>query len=206
MDKSRDEELLEQELETEGSLSDEIVKRWDPEKLLRMVARRAGRGERLDEATRARFEKQLGVDLSRVRIYTGEFAEEVTRAHSAEALTVGTTGMILMRGSPGRSLGTGAGQSLLAHELTHVAQAERGVHHARDVGAAPLATEEHEAEAEEAEAEEASGSRGPTPEPTETPAERAEQLERRIRQRVMEMFADDEWVRRVRNGSGSFRP
>ena len=42
------------------------------------------------------------------------FAEEMTRAHSAEALTIGTTGMVLMSGTPDRSMATSDGQALLA--------------------------------------------------------------------------------------------
>ena len=53
-------------------------------------------------------------------------------------------------GTTDRASGT-AGQALLAHELTHVAQAERGLFRAgRGVDMA-LATEEHEHEAEAAE-------------------------------------------------------
>src|SRR5262245_43727755 len=87
------------ELEAAGTLSDEIAKKWDPERLLRLVSKQAGRGEKLDQTTRAKFEGRLGVDLSRVRIYTGEFAQQMTKAHRAEALTIGNTGMILMSGA-----------------------------------------------------------------------------------------------------------
>ncbi len=194
-----DEELLEQE-----GLSEEIAKRWDPERLLRLVAHRAGKGERLDEVTRAKFEGRLGADLGNVRIYSGEFAEEITRAHSAEAVTVGSTGMILMRGLPERSMAGSAGDSLLAHELTHVAQAQGGVHRLAAQGsAAPLATEEHEAEAEEHEAAESSGARQAS---SQTEGEREEDLKDKVRKRVMEMFAADERVLLVRSGPGHFRP
>ena len=197
MDNSDDEQLA------QLGLSEEIAKRWDPERLLRAVARSAGHGERLDEATRSKFEGRLGADLSNVRIYSGQFAEEITRAHNAEAVTVGSTGMILMRGLPERSMAGAAGQSLLAHELTHVAQAQPGVHRIAAEGAdAPLATEEHEAEAEAMEAAEASGSQGQG----STEGEQDEDLKDKVRKRVMEMFASDERVHRVRNGPGHFRP
>jgi hypothetical protein len=194
-----DDELLEQE-----GLSEEIAKRWDPERLLRMVARRAGQGQRLDEATRSKFEGRLGADLSKVRIYSGEFAEEITRAHSAEAVTVGSTGMILMRGLPGRSMAGAAGEALLAHELTHVAQSQGGMHRLAAQGSsAPLATEQHEAEAEENEAA-ASGAAKQASSPSDGKQEEA--IKDKIRKRVMEMFAADERVLLVRSGPGHFRP
>src|SRR5688572_11945595 len=101
-----DEERLLREQEERGedggrlSLNDEIARRWDPAKLLRMVGRGGGTGAPLDATTRAHFERRLGVDLGGVRVYTGEFAEKVTSRHSAEAVTVGGTGMIFMSGTP----------------------------------------------------------------------------------------------------------
>src|SRR4051812_26511436 len=92
-----------------------------------MVSRRAGRGDPLDPTTRAKYEKRFGVDLGHVRVITGEFAEEFTRKREAYAVTVGGTGMILMGNSPEKAMHTAAGQGLLAHELTHVAQATRGL-------------------------------------------------------------------------------
>src|SRR5215468_12050589 len=90
-----------------------------------MLSRRAGKGERLDYSIRQKYEKRFGVDLGHVRIYTGEFAEEFNRQRSAYAVTIGSTGMILMGGSPEKSMGSSSGQALLAHELTHVAQQSR---------------------------------------------------------------------------------
>jgi hypothetical protein len=201
-----DDDTLLAEGEDSESLSDEIAERWDPERLLSAVARRAGRGERLDETTRARYERRLGVDLSRVRIYTGEFAEEVTRAHGAEAVTIGTTGMILMRGTPDKSMATTAGRALLAHELTHVAQSLRGVHRAASFGdSAPLATEEHEAEAEAAEAAEHQDAAGGDSDTQDARADE-EAVREAVRERVLQMIADSERVRRLRNGSRGFRP
>ena len=107
-DRDTDQEL--EELEPAGRedeldiLSDAIVRRYDPDRLLQSVSKRAGKGQRLDLATRARYEKRLGVDLSRVRVYTGEFARQVTDAHGADAITVGNTGMIMMSGSADRSM------------------------------------------------------------------------------------------------------
>jgi hypothetical protein len=127
-------------------LTDELARKYDPERLLRMVSRRAGKGERLDQSIRDKYEKRFGVDLGHVRIYTGEFAEEFNRQRNAYAVTIGSTGMILMGGSPDKAMGSAAGQALLAHELTHVAQAKGGLHR-KASGDMPF-TEEHEAEAE----------------------------------------------------------
>ena len=137
-------------------LTDELARKYDPERLLRMVSKRAGKGEALDHAIRSRYEKRFGVDLSHVRVYTGEFAEEFNRKRDAYAVTIGSTGMILMGGSPEKSMAGASGQALLAHELTHVAQAQRhgggGLHRKASFdGGMPFA-EEHEVEAEHTEA------------------------------------------------------
>src|ERR1043165_1143282 len=107
--------------------------------MLRMMSRRAGKGERLDHSIREKYEKRFGVDLGHVRIYTGEVADGVKPQRSAYAVTIGSTGMILMGGSPEKSMGSVAGQALLAHELTHVAQAHKGLHKS-GVGAMPFAS------------------------------------------------------------------
>src|SRR5215471_4321690 len=143
-----------EELPPEG-LSEELAKKWDPDKLMKMLVKRAGRGDALDVAVRQRYERRFGVDLGHVRVYTGEFAEEFAKQHEANAVTIGATGMILMGGHADKSPAGIAGEALLAHELTHVAQAERGMHFDRNN--APLATEAHEAEAEAVEHEVAQG-------------------------------------------------
>ena len=109
-------------------ISDELARKYDPERLLKMLAGRAGRGEALDHALRSKYEKRFGVDLGHVRVYSGEFAEEFNRQRGAYAVTIGSTGMILMGGSPEKSMASSSGQALLAHELTHVAQAKGGLH------------------------------------------------------------------------------
>lgn len=129
-------------------LTDELAKKYDPERLLRMVSRRAGKGERLDQSIRAKYEQRFGVDLGHVRIYTGEFAEEFNRQRGAYAVTIGSTGMILMGGSPEKSMASVSGQALLAHELTHVAQAQKGLHRKATFSSGMPFAEEHEAEAE----------------------------------------------------------
>jgi len=188
------------------ALTDELARKYDPERMLRMVSRRAGKGESLDHAIRAKYEKRFGVDLGHVRVYTGEFAEEFNRKRGAYAVTVGSTGMILMGGSPDRSMGSASGQALLAHELTHVAQAKGGLHPSM-----PFAQEhddlEGPAEAEEAKVLRQGGSHGDdTKAATEAAsAETAskEDLERSIellKNRVMELAADAALNQTLRSG------
>ena len=134
-------------------LTDELAKKYDPERLLKIVAAKAGKGDALDASLRHKYEKRFGVDLGHVRLYTGEFAERFARERSAYALTVGNTGMIMMGNSPEKSMASAEGQALLAHELTHVAQQSRhagGGIHRKALNALTFA-EEHEVEAEEVE-------------------------------------------------------
>jgi hypothetical protein len=186
-------------------ISDEIARKYDPERLLKMIARRAGRGESLDHSLRSKYEKKFGVDLGHVRIYSGEFAEEFNRRRDAHAVTIGATGMILMGGSPERSMGSTAGQALLAHELTHVAQQARhagGGLHRKATQDMPF-TEEHEAEAEAVEAEEGQGaSRAAADEGSarlRAEEDREQKLEE-IRDRVLEMAADAARTQYARTG------
>lgn len=197
--------------ELSEELAQDIAKRWDPERLMQLVAARAGKGEQLDHSLRARYEKKLGVDLGHVRIYTGEFAEEFNRSRSAEAVTIGGTGMILMGNVPERSMATAAGQALLAHELTHVAQAERGVHRAaKDM---ELATDEHEAEAQAAEHEELGEQGGHSGQnahaehaKVESEDAKSKQLSQQVRDLVVQMFGDAMRTHYERSGPRPRRP
>ena len=190
-------------------LTDELARKYDPERLLRILSKRAGKGERLDHSIRQKYEKRFGVDLGHVRIYTGEFAEEFNRQRGAYAVTVGSTGMILMGGSPEKSMGSASGQALLAHELTHVAQAQRGLHRkATSSGGMPFA-EEHEAEAEAVEQSVAAS--GGSHDSTTAAAHAASaavaakvalgRAIEQIKQRVYDMAADAARNQMLRNGS-----
>ncbi len=192
--------------EREGrlALSDEIARRWDPSMISRAVSKRGSAGQPLEGLTRARYERQLGVDLGDVRIHTGPFAEHVTRQHTAEAVTVGGTGMIFMRGTPDRSPATASGQALLAHELTHVAQAARGIYRSAPGQPAPLATAEHEAEAEAVEAQVLSGNAPPGAAPA--PAMTEEEMIAQVMSRVAELLYEEERVFEARNGETRIRP
>lgn len=198
--------------ELSDELSEEIANRWDPERILKLVATRAGRGESLDATLRSRYERKLGVDLSHVRVFTGELAQEINKTYNADAVTIGNTGMILMAGSAEKSMATAEGQALLAHELTHVAQSKRGVFRdARFGDDMPLATEEHEAEAEQVQAEELAeaqgGGGGGRGGGDEAPGEdKGQKLTELVLARVLDMFAESGRVMLVRGGPFARRP
>ena len=197
----------EEQLPPDG-LSEEVAKKWDPEKLMKMLVKRAGKGEALDHALRQRYESRFGVDLGHVRVYTGEFAEEFAKQHSANAVTIGGTGMIMMGGHADMSPIGASGQALLAHELTHVAQAERGMQF--DRSSAPLATEQNEAEAEAVEAEVHAQQSGAAAHHEHQAKQKAAKDERemveQIKLRVMDMFAEAGRVHWLRNGGDPRRP
>jgi len=75
-------------------------------------------GVSLDLFTKTRLEAFLGVDLGEVRVHTGPVARELSRATEADAITLGRDVYITPE-----KLGSIEGAGLLAHEVTHVAQA-----------------------------------------------------------------------------------
>lgn len=80
-------------------------------------------GQPLDAATRAFFEPRFGTDLSHVRVHTD--AKAVGSASAVNALAY-TGGRNIIFGAGQHTTGTSAGQRLMAHELTHVAQQRAG--------------------------------------------------------------------------------
>jgi hypothetical protein len=144
-----DDDNIDQNEQRAEQLTDELAKKYDPARLLKVVAKRAGRGDPLEHSVRQKYERRFGVDLGHVRIYSGEFAQEFNRQRNAYAVTVGSTGMILM-GKSAEKTGI-AGEALLAHELTHVAQQAKGLHRKASFGGAMPFAEEHEAEADSVE-------------------------------------------------------
>ena len=90
--------------------------------IAREIDERRGRGSELDRDARSKLETAMGEDFSDVRIHNDAEAHELSKAVSAEAFTTGSDVFFQSgRYDPGSS----AGQKLLAHELTHVAQ-QRG--------------------------------------------------------------------------------
>lgn len=83
----------------------------------------ASPGKQLDESQRAKFEAGMLHDLSQVRIHADEKAAESAESVEALAYTVGKD-VVFGRGQfqPGSS----QGDRLLAHELAHTVQQERG--------------------------------------------------------------------------------
>ncbi|MCB0160018.1 MAG: DUF4157 domain-containing protein, partial [Caldilineaceae bacterium] len=75
----------------------------------------------LDAETRAFMEPRFGMDFSRVRVHTDGQAAASAQAMNAQAFTVGDD-IVFDEGRYAPQ--TPAGQELLAHELTHVAQQE----------------------------------------------------------------------------------
>lgn len=188
-------------------LGDELAKKYDPERLLSLVSKRAGKGQSLDHSVRSKYEKRFGVDLGHVRIITGEFAEEFNKKRDAYAVTIGSTGMILMGGSPEKSMASTAGQALLAHELTHVAQAQKGLHRKATFDGGMPFGQEHEAEAEHVEAQahaEAGGGTRDAAEAGSNKLKAGEQMKEaleKVRERVLEMMADAARTQRWRTAS-----
>ncbi len=130
-------------------LADEVAHRYDPARLSRVSVAGAGSAERLDDATRREMERRLGGSFGDVRIVRGAFADRVLKHHRADAVTLGGTGMILLRDTPRSNLKTTQGRALLAHELTHVRQARAGMKFALESGTAHHSDYEGEAEHEE---------------------------------------------------------
>jgi hypothetical protein len=80
-----------------------------------------GAGEKLDALTQASMEPYFGLDLGGVRVHTDSKANEAARNFDARAFTVGSD---IVFGAGEYEPYTPAGQGLLAHELTHVAQSQ----------------------------------------------------------------------------------
>jgi hypothetical protein len=86
------------------------------------IAGARGGGGALDARTRERFSGGLGDSLSDVRVHADAGADALARSVSARAFT---TGSDVFFASGEYRPGTGDGDRLLAHELTHVVQ-QRG--------------------------------------------------------------------------------
>jgi hypothetical protein len=85
--------------------------------------RRRGTGQPLPEEVRRDMERELGVSLAAVRVHLDAVAAQAARALDAEAFTVGEDVFF----ADGKfAPDTRSGRKLLAHELTHVAQALSG--------------------------------------------------------------------------------
>jgi hypothetical protein len=86
-------------------------------------ALRSGGGQPLVATTRAPMEAALGADLSAVRVHTGPNVARAARDISAEAFTHGQD---IFFADGHYQPHTSKGKRLLAHELTHTLQQDRG--------------------------------------------------------------------------------
>lgn len=166
------------------AMAHDVAARYDGSRLGHITALGAGQSEKLDPDTRRRMEAQLGGRFGDVRIVRGSFADRVTRRHGADAVTVGSTGLILMRDTPRTNLRTTAGRAVLAHELTHVRQAQAGLNFAHEQGSGSGAAHEQEARAVEA-ASAAGEKKGGAP-PAADPEVRREKIMQRVLEKVAE--------------------
>lgn len=93
----------------------------------------------LDEATRSALEPYFGHDFSRVRIHTGMKSAESAKAENALAYTAGND---IVFGAGQYAPRSASGINLLAHELTHVVQQQKGRASAESSSAATEAFEQ----------------------------------------------------------------
>lgn len=87
------------------------------------LRRRRGTGSPLPSDVAERFGEQLGADLSGVRVHADAEADQISRSVQATAFTHGTD-VYFTQGSYAPH--SQSGQHLLAHELAHVTQQDRG--------------------------------------------------------------------------------
>ncbi len=181
-----------------AQLTQDIANKYDPSTMSKMVVESAGRGEALDYATRVEMERRLRGNFGNVRVFRGAFADSMTKAHGADAVTVANTGMIMMGSGRRSDPKTALGKSLLAHELTHVSQAQQGLHFALEGGQGQAAPHEQEAEAvESAVHAEATGAKGGG---DGGKGGDKDKKEKKIIERVIELVREHDLVRRERLG------
>ncbi len=82
-----------------------------------------GKGQSLDNATQEKMGAATGQDISEVKVHTSAEADTLSQQLGAKAFT---TGQDIFFRQGAYDSHSGAGQELLAHELTHVAQQSSG--------------------------------------------------------------------------------
>ncbi|MCA9957910.1 MAG: DUF4157 domain-containing protein [Anaerolineales bacterium] len=80
---------------------------------------RRGQGSALDESLAAKAGQVMGQDFSGVRVHTDNHADQLSQQLQAKAFTTGSD-IFFRQGE--YNPGSAAGQHLISHELTHVAQ------------------------------------------------------------------------------------
>ena len=105
-------------------LSDEIAKKYDKDHLLKMFSTRirgAGSSESVDPSFWSKYGHMFpGITPGDFKVITGDFANKFTRERNAKAVTVGSTGLVLMGNSASMPKGSGEWNAILAHEIKHV--------------------------------------------------------------------------------------
>jgi hypothetical protein len=181
------------------TLDQEIARKYDPQTLSRLVMRDAGKGEPLDAHTRSQMEARLGGSFANVRVFRGPLAEEITRRYHADAVTVGKTEMVMVREGARSNFQSATGKSLLAHELTHVRQQQRGLHFA---GTGQSSATEQEAERVEkrVHAEEL-GKKGDQ-EAVKHKAQKEKKFWMAVKMEALRLFHEDQELQSTRDGHG----
>ncbi len=87
------------------------------------IRRRVGRGEALPSSVSDDLGSRMGTDFGHVRVHADGEADTIARSVQAKAFTLGSD-IYFSKGT--YAPGTSGGQSLLAHELTHVKQHAEG--------------------------------------------------------------------------------
>jgi hypothetical protein len=87
-------------------------------------------GSMLPHSNKAQFESASGTDLSAVRVHNDPQHNQLARSLNAKAFTVGSD---IFFGAGHYRPGSRAGDRLLAHELTHVAQQSEGAVQAKQL-------------------------------------------------------------------------
>jgi hypothetical protein len=180
-------------------LANEVAQRFDPSRLGKIGVDAAGRAEKLDDDTRRRMESRIGGDFRNVRVIRGAFADRVTRRHGADALTIGATGLILVRETPRTNPKTPEGRAVLAHELTHVKQAQRGMHFKKTQGSDD---HEHERKALETEKKFRDDARAAQDQRAATEAADPDKRDQRVVDRAIELYYEGQRLARDRRGFG----
>jgi len=200
------EERAKLEAEEKRRLADmaaEVSRRYDPSRLGKLSVAAAGRAEKLDDETRRRMEARLGGSFGDVRVVRGAFADRVTRRHGADAVTIGATGLILVRDTPRTNPKTPEGRAVIAHELTHVRQAQRGLHFALEQGSSGHAHEQEAYAVERAVLRDEKG--GALSQTSSARKLSQETRQERTIERVLELYAEAQREHRDRHGGGNER-
>lgn len=77
---------------------------------------------RMDPSLRTQLESLIGIDLDGVRLHIGEQAHRMAESLGARAFAIGESDIFFARGQFAPK--TAEGKALLAHELTHLAEAK----------------------------------------------------------------------------------